>query len=96
MKNYSLIKLFMLNLYISIGVLVFALVGTGAGLASTLSVTAVLDGWHNMLYETPEGMEAIRLVFYFILLLSLPFSQAMISDKDVAKFKKMMGSISND
>lgn len=89
MKNYSLIKLLILNLYILLGVFILAVIGTGAGLAATLSVSEVINGWKDMFTKGDAG-EVFRMVGYFIFVMTIPFSQGIVEDRGVAKFKKFI------
>jgi len=88
-KKFSLIKLLIGFCYVFVAVFIIATLCTGAGLATTLSVTKVYDGWVKILNDN-DAMEVTRLISYVILLLTIPFSQAGVEDESVAKFKKFM------
>lgn len=88
MKNYSLIKLLILNLRIILVVLIFAVIGTGGALVLTLSISEVLEGWEMMLTDT-VALELYRTLYYAVFILSIPFSQT-IEDSTATKFKRLI------
>lgn len=88
MKNFSFIKVFLLQIYFILTFITIAVVMSLGGLVAKLSLDAVIQGWEDLIADG-VFFEMLRIIWFVLTIMGIPFSQGIISDKSVKGIKKL-------